>query len=100
MKWAGSVTFDGQATAPCGFVDVSRSGALLEVDAGVDAPVGSGAVVMIEWIGETPVSLQLHGIVRRAATPAPSGDAGRLGIELRFDSPSAQRVEGMLFNSW
>ncbi len=100
VAWIGSVTFDGLGSVPCRFVDVSRSGALLELDAGSAAAVGSRAVVMIDQIGETPVGLQLQAIVRREAGPAPSGSTDRVGIELRFDTPSAHRVEEMLFNSW
>ncbi len=85
---------------PCVVVNVSRVGAALVLYEGTTVRVGDALVIDVERLGETVVLMPLSGTVRRVM-PAVDVDPAspRVGVDLAFDTPTAQQISRMLFGA-
>ena len=87
--WAGA---DGQGDpSPCTVIDVSPSGAAIELLSGHVAARGDTLVLEVERVGTTPVMFRLHGVVRDVTAPS-QDDARRVGLSLTIANRSEQRI--------
>jgi hypothetical protein len=99
VHWVGRAQVPGsleQSLCECTIADVSHAGAALVFGEGVHVVVGQTLIITVERIGSTPVALELRGTVRNVSASA--ADTGvRMGVDVSFDGPTAQRIAKTLF---
>lgn len=78
-------------TSSCSIEDVSRHGATIVIDDGLDVIVGDTIIIDVERLGSTTVGFRVKGTVRHVS-PHEQHQQQRIGLHITFDSPHEQRI--------
>ncbi len=101
VTWRGKCWVDRgseQHRCSCQVVNVSRVGAALALEEDLELRQGDRMILDIEQIGPTAVLLRLGGTVRTVHPRDDGAAVPVVGVDLRFDNPSAQQIAKTLFS--